>query len=366
MPRPTAPFPFASLPPVDRASALFTRHVSAALAAAPPLPASLLDDRWSALFGGPLRAHPATPRPVTSGALRAAWALDPAVVALCNHSSIGVFLVAVPRDLAFLLVTSALGPSAQPSPAAPLSEVAEGVLSALAARVAVTLCAPSPPPTLRAITDHPSDALDALDPDASLVAWDFTLSGKTVAGVVALILASAALPPPARAAASDLAGRFAGVALAVRCVGARAVLPVAAIAALALDDRVMLDGLRWSSGALAGDVTLCLGAEAPLRLDATLTDASRVTVAGPLQPPWSHAMNDPTDALRDLHVEVTVELASQSVSLETLASWGVGAVVEFPQRLGETVVVRAGGRVVARGELVDVEGQVGVRVTARI
>lgn len=75
-------------------------------------------------------------------------------------------------------------------------------------------------------------------------------------------------------------------------------------------------------------------------------------------------MHNPADALRDLHVEVTVELATQSVSLEALAAWGVGAVVEFPQRLGETVVVRAGGRVVARGELVNVEGQVGVRITA--
>jgi flagellar motor switch/type III secretory pathway protein FliN len=65
-----------------------------------------------------------------------------------------------------------------------------------------------------------------------------------------------------------------------------------------------------------------------------------------------------------VHVEVTVELATQSVSLEALAAWGVGAVVEFPQRLGETVVVRAGGRAVARGELVNVEGQVGVRITA--
>jgi flagellar motor switch/type III secretory pathway protein FliN len=32
-------------------------------------------------------------------------------------------------------------------------------------------------------------------------------------------------------------------------------------------------------------------------------------------------------------------------------------------RIGELVEVRAGGRVVARGELCDVEGQLGVRVT---
>ena len=123
------------------------------------------------------------------------------------------------------------------------------------------------------------------------------------------------------------------------------------VEALAIDDHVLLGGLRWSSSALAGDVTLCLGDHPPLRLDASLSDAARVTVTHAPRDPWSPAMSDSTDVFAALQVEVTVELASQSVSLETVASWGVGAVVEFPQRLGEVVVVRAGGQVVARGEL---------------
>ena len=364
MPRAPADFPFSTLPRVDRAGARFTRHVSAVLAAAPPLPAALLDARWGALVGAPVRAHPTPPRPVTTDALRAAWTLDPAIVALWNHPALGPFLVAFPRDLAFLLATQALGPAAQRSPVHPWSDVAEGALAALAARVAVTLCAPSAPPTLRAITDHPTDALDALDAPGALVRWDFTLSGKTIAGTVTLVFAADGLRAPLPAPAADLAARFAGVGVPVRCIAGRALLPVDAIAALAVGDRLMLDGLRGSSGALAGDVTLSLGADPPLHCDATLTDASRVTLTAPPHVPRSPPMHNPADALRDLHVEVTVELATQSVSLETLTAWGVGAVVEFPQRLGEAVVVRAGGRVVARGELVDVEGQVGVRITA--
>ena len=138
-----------------------------------------------------------------------------------------------------------------------------------------------------------------------------------------------------------------------------------AVDALAADDVVLLDGLRWATGGLSGDVTLTLGAQPALRLDAAITDAARVTVAAPPSGPWSPVMNDPSEVLRDLHVEVCVELAARSVPLDEVASWGVGAVVEFPQRLGEVVVVRAGGQVVARGELVDVDGQVGVRITAR-
>ena len=364
MPRAPADFPFSTLACVDRADARFTRHVSAVLTAAPPLPAALLDARWAALLGAPVRAHPKAALPVTADALRAAWALDPAIVALWNHPALGPFLVAFPRDLAFLLATHALGPAAQRSPIDPWSEVAEGALAALAAHVAVTLCAPSAPPVLRAITDHPTDALDALDAPGRLVRWDFTIAGKTIAGIVTLVFAADRLQPTPSSPAADLSGRFAGVAVSVRCIAGRALLPADAIGALAVGDLLMLDGLRGSSVALVGDVTLSLGADPPLHCEATLTDASRVTLTASPHVPRSPPMHNPADALRDLHVEVTVELATQSVSLEALAAWGVGAVVEFPQRLGETVVVRAGGRVVARGELVNVEGQVGVRITA--
>ncbi len=68
-------------------------------------------------------------------------------------------------------------------------------------------------------------------------------------------------------------------------------------------------------------------------------------------------------ALGDLPVEVTVELGQASFPLHAVARWRVGEVVEFPQRTDAGVIVRAGGRVVARGELVDVDGCVGVALT---
>lgn len=365
MSRAPVSFPFASLPKVDRATARLTRRVAAALAAAPPLPAPLVDARWAALLGDDsLRCVGGAPRPVAVADLRAAWSAEPTLASRWHHPTLGPFLVALPRALAFLLVTRALGPDAWAAPTAPWSDVAEGVLSALAARVAVTLTAPGAPPTLRAITDHPADALDAL-PAGRLVAWDVALAGRTLAGALTLALLADQLPAPSRLASDAVVARLADVAVPVRCVAARSMVAAGDVEALAVDDHVLLAGLRRSSSALVGDVTLCLGAHPSLRLDASLTDASRVTVTHTPREPWSPAMSDSTDVLSSVQVEVTVELASQSASLETVASWGVGAVVEFPQRLGESVLVRAGGRVVARGELVDVDGQVGVRITAR-
>lgn len=365
MPRAPAPFPFASLPKVDRATARLSRRVAAALSAAPRLDTPVLDARWGDLVGdGPLRARPEVPRPVTADSLRAAWSADPTLVARWNHPTLGPFLTALPRTFAFVLVTRALGPDAWSAPNAPWSDVAEGALSALAARAAVALTAPAPPPTLRAVTDHPGDALDSLPAGRPLVAWDVTLTGNTLAGRVTLVLLADELPAAPALRLADVVARFADVSVPVRCVGARSTLGPDAVASLAVGDHLLLDGLRWSP-ALSGDVTLCVGAHPALRLDATPTDAACVTVASPPRDPWSPAMSDPTDALSAVLVEVTVELASQAVALETLASWGVGAVVEFPQRLGEVVLVRAGGRVIARGELVDVDGQVGVRITAR-
>lgn len=69
-----------------------------------------------------------------------------------------------------------------------------------------------------------------------------------------------------------------------------------------------------------------------------------------------------TDVLTALPVEVTVEIARAQCAVSEVASWRPGEVVTLATRVGDLVVVRAGGREVARGELVDVEGEVGVRI----
>jgi type III secretion protein Q len=57
-----------------------------------------------------------------------------------------------------------------------------------------------------------------------------------------------------------------------------------------------------------------------------------------------------------------VELARVELTVAQLASLRAGEVLTTGTMVGTQVALRAGDRVVARGELVDVEGELGVRI----
>lgn len=71
-----------------------------------------------------------------------------------------------------------------------------------------------------------------------------------------------------------------------------------------------------------------------------------------------------TDALlRELPVEVVCELGRVTMTGRELLELRPGAVIPVGRPLAGPVDLAVGGRVVARGELVDVEGEIGVRIT---
>jgi flagellar motor switch/type III secretory pathway protein FliN len=69
-----------------------------------------------------------------------------------------------------------------------------------------------------------------------------------------------------------------------------------------------------------------------------------------------------TDVLLETPVVVRVELGAVSMSAREWARLGPGDVIETGQRIAEPVVLRIAGREMGRGELVNVDGQVGVRI----
>ncbi len=70
--------------------------------------------------------------------------------------------------------------------------------------------------------------------------------------------------------------------------------------------------------------------------------------------------------LRELPVEVVCELGRVTMSGRELIELRPGAVIPAGRPLAGPVDLTVGGRVVARGELVDVEGEIGVRITQMI
>jgi flagellar motor switch protein FliN len=65
----------------------------------------------------------------------------------------------------------------------------------------------------------------------------------------------------------------------------------------------------------------------------------------------------------DAGLEVTLRFGQRQMSLAKLAALGPGAVVELDQKVEEPIELILGGRVLARGEVMIVDGNYGLRVT---
>jgi type III secretion system YscQ/HrcQ family protein len=70
--------------------------------------------------------------------------------------------------------------------------------------------------------------------------------------------------------------------------------------------------------------------------------------------------------LRDAPIELCVELARFSVRLDELLALRAGEVWSTGQPVGAQVTLSVAGRPIARGELVELEGEVGVRIAERL
>lgn len=77
---------------------------------------------------------------------------------------------------------------------------------------------------------------------------------------------------------------------------------------------------------------------------------------------------DPSDpfasVMDDVRVTVSVELAQRRITLAELLNVRDGSVIEFGTPLATDVALMIDGSIFARGEIVSVEGALGVRITS--
>ncbi|RYZ38481.1 MAG: YscQ/HrcQ family type III secretion apparatus protein [Myxococcaceae bacterium] len=71
---------------------------------------------------------------------------------------------------------------------------------------------------------------------------------------------------------------------------------------------------------------------------------------------------DGSDLLSDLPLQVAVELARVAITAEQVVGLRTGQVLDLRRGPGEPVDLSVNGKVVARGELVEMDGQLGVRI----
>jgi flagellar motor switch protein FliM len=95
-------------------------------------------------------------------------------------------------------------------------------------------------------------------------------------------------------------------------------------------------------------------ARPPLPFDEEFTDPGRNDV--------EDVKNDPSDLLSDIPLQISIELARLAITAEDLLSLKLGQVIELNKTPGEPLDLSVNGKVVARGELVEVEGQLGIRI----
>jgi type III secretion protein Q len=170
------------------------------------------------------------------------------------------------------------------------------------------------------------------------------------------------------------------VALELRVGGERGrgrlLLPPAAVAAFSAPPREDAPGRALALGALLcdGQVTLdraelaALGPGDVLLLDpvpaARLVLPGGLTLAGDLEEGRLLTVKEIQMADTQLHypITLTVEVARVTVTVGELARLEPGAALPLDVRRDGAVVLRAGDRAIARGQLVEVGGALGVRI----
>jgi flagellar motor switch/type III secretory pathway protein FliN len=118
---------------------------------------------------------------------------------------------------------------------------------------------------------------------------------------------------------------------------------------------------RGDSAKFFGDVVLA-SANAERGVRARIEeDGSLVYVEGAEE----IAMSALIENVGDASVVVRVEIGSVTLTAREWSALKAGDVMTASQKISDPVVLRVGGVEVARGELVEVEGQVGVRILSR-
>jgi type III secretion protein Q len=280
---------------------------------------------------------------------------EPLVVALLTSGEQSPMAVELDPGLASALVDRVLGGEGEGETGG-LSSLERGVLAYLFARAASAL---EPRARLLHVLTSAAALHRALEGE-HFVLWPIRVELAGLVGIVRLWLPERA--PRVRAMVAR-----GPTAITLRVLAGLATLSAADLASARPSDTLILDRgkLALRSTGPEGEVRVrvgdsTLGFSARLR-EGRLTMLERWKDEG--EPMSDEDTRNFAAQLAVVPTAVVAELASFSVPLGDLAGLVPGEILRTGAPIGSNVSLRVGGRVHARGELVDVEGEIGVRIT---
>jgi flagellar motor switch/type III secretory pathway protein FliN len=372
-----SPFPWTALDRTTRAAADATRagrrwaEAQVDVAAFPRAAGELLDARVALLLRSARPLAEVTALPGAVGVLVArSEALDVgrAVLVEADAALVAAVLSRVLRRPAPRVGDPSAAPGA-PSVGAFAAIVAAALRRAHAGANAGTLRVLAAGPA----ADLESDLRRAA-PDAHALTLTALVDDDAFEARVVVSLGAARVAPSGTWTGGDLAA-LGALPLEVPIVACACASTVAEVASLGVGD-VLVPGpwpLKRVQGGLSGPVHLA-PAGGDVGIAAHLGDDGRLVLRGGAVPlgETEAKMNASTgkaelvDAMGDVPVVIRVEIGEARMAAREWARLGAGDVVALGRRIGEKVVLRVGGVPVARGDLVDVEGEVGVRIVERL
>ena len=92
-------------------------------------------------------------------------------------------------------------------------------------------------------------------------------------------------------------------------------------------------------------------------------DAADENAGAAKKQPTAKELDENISAIHDVPVQITAVLGKSTMQVSQLLKLSRGAVVELDRKVGEAIDIYVNNRLVARGEVVMVEDQLGVTMT---
>jgi flagellar motor switch protein FliN/FliY len=89
---------------------------------------------------------------------------------------------------------------------------------------------------------------------------------------------------------------------------------------------------------------------------------SDMSIANNLHNPESLSVEKNFDLLSDISLRVSVEVGSTSISIGEISRLAEGGVIELDRQANDLLDILANGTLVAKGEIVTVDGRYGIRI----